>query len=67
MVASVPQSERLARTLKPPLPKGKGTGPSVQISLAKFSQNWNRKKVQHDPFSVNCGGAGGGTGGGACL
>ena len=29
-VASVPQREQLARTPEPPLPKGKGTGPSVQ-------------------------------------
>ena len=30
-VTSVPQREQLARTLEPPLPKGKGTEPSVQI------------------------------------
>ena len=30
-VVSVPQREQLARTPEPPLPKGKGTGPSVQI------------------------------------
>ena len=29
-VASVPQREQLARTPEPPLPKGKGTEPSVQ-------------------------------------
>ena len=29
-VASVPQKEQLARTPQPPLPKGKGTEPSVQ-------------------------------------
>ena len=29
-VASVPQREHLARTLEPPLPKGKVTGLSVQ-------------------------------------
>ena len=29
-VASVPQREQLARMLEPPLPKGKGTEPSVQ-------------------------------------
>ena len=29
-VASVPQREQLARTSEPPLPKGKGTEPSVQ-------------------------------------
>ena len=29
-VASVPQREQLASTPKPPLPKGKGTEPSVQ-------------------------------------
>ena len=29
-VASVPQREQLARTTEPPLPKGKGTEPSVQ-------------------------------------
>ena len=29
-VASVPQIEQLARTPEPPLPKGKGTEPSVQ-------------------------------------
>ena len=29
-VASVPQKEQLARTQEPPLPKGKGTEPSVQ-------------------------------------
>ena len=29
-VASVPQREQLARTAKPPLPKGKGTELSVQ-------------------------------------
>ena len=29
-VASVPQREQLARTPEPPLPKGKGTQPSVQ-------------------------------------
>ena len=29
-VASVPQSKQLARTPEPPLPKGKGTEPSVQ-------------------------------------
>ena len=29
-VASVPQREQLANTRKPPLPKGKGTEPSVQ-------------------------------------
>ena len=29
-VASVPQREQLASTLEPPLPKGKGTQPSVQ-------------------------------------
>ena len=29
-VASVPQREQLARTPEPPLPKGKGTKPSVQ-------------------------------------
>ena len=31
-VASVPQSEQLARSLEPPLPKGKGTEPSIQIT-----------------------------------
>ena len=31
-VASVPQSEQLARTAKPPLPEEKGTEPSVQIT-----------------------------------
>ena len=30
-VASVPQNEQLARMPRPPLPKGKGTQPSVQI------------------------------------
>ena len=29
-VASVTQREQMARTLKPPLPKGKGSEPSVQ-------------------------------------
>ena len=29
-LASVPQREQLARTPEPPLPKGKGTKPSVQ-------------------------------------
>ena len=29
-VASVPQREQLAKTPEPPLPKGKGTEPSVQ-------------------------------------
>ena len=29
-LASVPQREQLARTLEPPLPKGKETEPSVQ-------------------------------------
>ena len=29
-VASVPQREQMARTPEPPLPKGKGTEPSVQ-------------------------------------
>ena len=29
-VASVPQREQLASTPEPPLPKGKGTEPSVQ-------------------------------------
>ena len=29
-VASVPQRKQLARTPEPPLPKGKGTEPSVQ-------------------------------------
>ena len=29
-VVSVPQREQLARTPEPPLPKGKGTEPSVQ-------------------------------------
>ena len=29
-VASVPQRKQLARMPKPPLPKGKGTDPSVQ-------------------------------------
>ena len=29
-VASMPQREQLARTPEPPLPKGKGTEPSVQ-------------------------------------
>ena len=29
-VASVPQTEQLARTPRPPLPKAKGTEPSVQ-------------------------------------
>ena len=31
-VVSMPQSEQLARTLKPLLSKGKGTEPSVQIT-----------------------------------
>ena len=31
-VASVPQREQLASTPEPPLPKGKGTEPSVQSS-----------------------------------
>ena len=31
-VASVPQSEQLAKKPEPPLPKGKGTEPSVQIT-----------------------------------
>ena len=30
MVASMPQREQLASTPEPPLPKGKGTDPSVQ-------------------------------------
>ena len=31
-VALVPQREQLAGALEPPLPKGKGTEPSVQIT-----------------------------------
>ena len=34
-VASVSQNEQLARTLEPPLPKGKGTEPSVQIHRSR--------------------------------
>ena len=33
-VASVPQREKLARTPKPRLPKGKGTEPSVQSTTS---------------------------------
>ena len=31
-VASVPQSEQLAKTSEPPMTEGKGTKPSVQIT-----------------------------------
>ena len=35
-VASVPQREQLACTPEPPLPKGKGTEPSVQSTETTF-------------------------------
>ena len=38
-VASVPQREQLARTPEPPLPKTKGTEPSVQST-----RSWGREK-----------------------
>ena len=34
-VASVPQREQLARTPEPPLPRGKGTGSSVQSTRSR--------------------------------
>ena len=34
-VASVPQREQLAKTPEPPLPKGKGTEPSVQSARSR--------------------------------
>ena len=42
--ASVPQSEQLASTPEPPLPKGKGTKPSVQ------NVRWERVKVSESHF-----------------
>ena len=40
-MASVPQREQLARTLEPPLSKGKGTEPSVQST-----RSWWGKRVK---------------------
>ena len=40
-VASVPQREQLARTPEPPLPKEKGTEPSVQSA-----RSWRLKRVK---------------------
>ena len=40
-VASVPQREQLASTPEPPLPKGKGTEPSVQKT-----RSWGRERVK---------------------
>ena len=38
-VASVPQREHLARTPEPPLPKGKGTEPSVQSTRSSGGES----------------------------
>ena len=44
-VVSVPQREQLASTSKPPLPKGKGTEPSVQSTRSWGGGGWERVKV----------------------
>ena len=38
-VASVPQREQLASTPEPPLPKGKGTEPSVQSTKSRGGES----------------------------
>ena len=57
--ASVPQREQLARTWEPPLPKGKGTEPSVQStrSWGGGSQDGREKEgseQEHGVGRVNC-------------
>ena len=51
-VASVPQREQLARTSKPPLPKGKGTEPSVQSTRSwgggRGESRWTRAAPWRD-------------------
>ena len=42
-VASLPQREQMARTPEPPLPKGKGTEPSVQSTVVCPDQEGGRE------------------------